>query len=110
MTDPEPQHSVPRAISRKVVLSAVVVAVIASWVVAGIVGAYAWRTGFPNGLRLDSAAGPYLVLSLLASALAALPFTFLQWVDPDQKQRWRSVGGAVGVAGCILFGVLWWMH
>ena len=77
---------------------------------AGIVGTNAWRAGFPNGSRLESAAGLYLVLALLASALAALPFTFLQWVDPDQKQRCRSVGGAVGVPGCILFGVLWWMH
>ena len=99
MTDPEAQPTVPRAIPRRVVLSAVVVAGIASWIVAGIVGANAWRTGFPAGSRVESAAGPYLVLSLLASALAALPFTFLQWVDPDQTQRWRSVGGAVGVAG-----------
>jgi hypothetical protein len=92
------------------VLSAVVVAGIASWVVAGIVGTNAWRTGFPEGSRLESAAGLYLVLSLMASAFAALPFTFLQWVDPDQTQRWRSIGGAVGVAGCALFAVLWFIH
>lgn len=110
MTDPDPQPVAPRPIPRNVVLSAVAVAGVACWVVAGIVGTNAWRAGFPNGSRLESAAGLYLVLALLASALAALPFTFLQWVDPDQKQRWRSVGGAVGVAGCILFGVLWWIH
>lgn len=107
MTDPEPEPTVPRAIPRKVVLSAMVVAGIASWIVAGIVGTDAWRTGFPDGSRLESAAGLYLVLALLTSAFAALPFTFLQWVDPDQKQRWRSMGGAVGVAGCALFLLLW---
>ncbi|MGV8848848.1 MAG: hypothetical protein ACOH16_04795 [Propionibacteriaceae bacterium] len=110
MTDPETQPAVARLIPRRVVLSAVVMAGIASWIVAGIVGANAWRTGFPEGSRLESAAGPYLVLSLLASALAALPFTFLQWVDPDQKQRWRSIGGTVGVTGCALFAVLWLLH
>jgi hypothetical protein len=110
VTDPETQPIVPRAIPRTVVLSAVVVAGIASWVVAGIVGTNAWRTGFLDGSRIESAAGPYLVLALLASALAALPFTFLQWVDPDQTQRWRSIGGTVGVTGCALFAVLWLLH
>ena len=110
MTDPEPRPDLPRAVPRNVVLSAVAVAGIACWVVAGIVGTNAWRAGFPNGPRVETAAGLYLVLALLASAFAALPFTFLQWVDPDQKQRWRSLGGAVGVAGCALFAVLWLIH
>jgi hypothetical protein len=110
VTDPETQPTVPRAIPRTVVLSAVVVAGIASWIAAGIVGTNAWRTGFPDESRLESAAGPYLVLALLASALAALPFTFLQWVDPDQTQRWRSIGGGVGVGGCALFLLLWLIH
>lgn len=110
MTDPETPPTVPRAIPRRVVLSLVVVAAIASWVVAGLVGTNAWRTGFPDGSRIESAAGAYLVLALLASALAALPFTFLQWVDPDQTQRWRSIGGAVGVVGCALFLILWLVH
>lgn len=110
MTDPETQPSVPRAIPRKVVLSLVAVAGVASWIVAGLVGRNAWLTGFPDGSRVESAAGSYLVLALLASALAALPFTFLQWVDPDQTQRWRSIGGAVGVAGCALFLLLWLIH
>lgn len=110
MTDPDPQPVVPRPVPRRVVLSAVVVAGIASWIVAGIVGTNAWRAAFPDGARVESAAGLYLVLSLMASAFAALPFTFLQWVDPDQTQRWRSVGGAVGVAGCALFLVLWLVH
>jgi hypothetical protein len=110
VTDPEPEPTIRRAIPRKVVLSAVVVAGIASWIVTVIVGTSAWRTGFPDGSRVESAAGLYLVLALLTAALAALPFTFLQWVDPDQKQRWRSIGGSVGVAGCAIFGLLWVIH
>lgn len=110
MTDPEPQPSAPRAIPRRVVWTAVAVAGIASWAAAVIAGTTAWRTGLSTGSRLDSAAGAYLVLGLLASAFAALPFTFLQWVVPERTQRWRSLGGAVGVAGCALFGLLWLLH
>lgn len=106
MTEP----SGPRPVPRRVVLAAVVVAGIASWIVAGIVATNAWRTGFSGGARIEAGAGAYLVLALLASALASLPFTFLQWVDPDQRQRWRSVGGAVGVAGCLVFLALWLLH
>lgn len=106
MTDPSPHRPVPR----RVVLAAVIVAGVASWVVAGIVAVNAWRTGFGGGAGTETGAGAYLVLSLLASAFAALPFTFLQWVDPDRKERWRSIGGAVGVAGCLVFLALWLLH
>ena len=98
----------PRAVPRRVVLAGVVVAGLVSWVGAGLVAWNAWHVGFTAGhVRVDTASTGYLVLALLASALAALPFTFLQWVDPDRTKRWQSVGGAVGVAGCAVFLLLW---
>jgi len=109
MSTPEPPVSTgPRAVPRRVVIGGVVVAGVISWGGAGFVTWNAWRTGFQAGhVRIEGAAGLYMVLALLATALAALPFTFLQWVDPEQKQRWRTVGGAIGLAGCGLFLLLW---
>ncbi len=106
MTDPSTHRPVPR----RVVLAAVAGAGVASWVVAAIVAVNAWRTGFGGGVRTEAGAGAYLVLALLASAFVALPFTFLQWVNPDCRDRWRSIGGAVGVAGCLVFLALWLLH
>ena len=81
---------------------------VVSWVGAGLVAWNAWRVGFENGhSRIEAASSTYMVLALLATALAALPFTFLQWVDPEQKPRWRAAGGAIGLVGCGLFLVLW---
>ncbi len=89
-------------------IGGVVVAALVSWTGAGLVAWNAWRVGFENGhSRIEAASYAYLVLALLATALVALPFTFLQWVDPEQKQRWRSAGGAVGLVGCGLFLLLW---
>ncbi|HET7723246.1 MAG TPA: hypothetical protein VFK68_01295 [Propionibacteriaceae bacterium] len=93
---------------RPLVLGGVAVAGLVSWVGAGLVAWNAWHVAFTGGHgRVEAAVSTYLVLALLASALAALPFTFLQWVDPDRTQRWQSVGGAVGVSGCALFLLLW---
>ncbi len=100
----------PRAVPQRVVISGVVLAGAVSWVGAGLVAWTAWQVGFtPGHARVETASSVYLVLALLASALAALPFTFLQWVDPEQKQRWRSVGGGIGLVGCGIFLVLWLM-
>jgi len=109
MSTPEPPVSTgPRAVPRRVVIGGVVVAGLISWGGAGFVTWNAWRTWFQAGhVRIEGAAGLYMVLALLATALAALPFTFLQWVDPEQKQRWRTVGGAIGLVGCGLFLLLW---
>lgn len=108
MESPEPDRPSPRAVPRTVVVGSVVAAALVSWVGAGLVAWNAWHVGFTAGhARVDAASSAYLVLALLASALAALPFTFLQWVDADQKQRWQSVGGAVGVLGCAVFLLLW---
>lgn len=105
--DPEERPAL-RAVPRRVVLGAVVVAGVVSWVGAGLVAWNAWRVGFEaTHHRVETAVTVYTVLSLLATALVALPFTFLQWVDPDQKQRWRTAGGAVGLVGCAIFLVLW---
>jgi hypothetical protein len=111
MSTPEPPVSTgPRAVPRRVVIGGVVLAGLISWGGAGFVTWNAWRTAFQAGhVRIESAAGLYMVLALLATALAALPFTFLQWVDPEQKQRWRTVGGAIGLAGCGLFLLSWLM-
>ncbi len=109
MSAPEPPvPSGPRAVPRRFVIGGVVVAAVISWGGAGFVSWTAWRTAFQAGhVRIESAAGLYMVLALLATALTALPFTFLQWVDPEQKQRWSTVGGAIGLAGCGLFLLLW---
>ena len=111
MITPEPPVPTgPRAVPRRFVIGGVVVAAVISWIGAGFVSWNAWRTAFQDGhVRIDSAAGLYMVFALLATALAALPFTFLQWVDPEQKQRWRTVGGAIGLAGCGLFLLFWLM-
>jgi len=107
-SDPEPGPVAPGAVPRKVVIGGVVAAGVVSWIGAGLVAWNAWRVGFENGhSRIEAASSVYLVLSLLATALVALPFTFLQWVDPEQKQRWRTAGGAVGLVGCGLFLLLW---
>jgi hypothetical protein len=106
--EPETGNQMPRAVPRRVVMTGVVVAALVSWVGAGLVAWTAWRVGFSRGhVRVEAASSVYLVLALLASALAALPFTFLQWVDPEQKQRWQSAGGGVGVVGCAIFLALW---
>jgi Na+/melibiose symporter-like transporter len=109
MSTPEPPVPTgPRAVPRRFVIGGVVVAAVISWIGTGFVSWNAWRTAFQDGhVRIESAAGLYMVLALLATALAALPFTFLQWVDPEQKQRWRTVGGAIGLVGCGLFLLLW---
>jgi len=107
-TQEPPVSTGPRAVPRRVVIGGVAVAGLISWGGAGFVSWNAWRTAFQAGhVRIESAAGLYMVLALLATALAALPFTFLQWVDPEQKQRWRTVGGAIGLVGCGLFLLLW---
>lgn len=106
--DPEPERAAPRAVPRSVVLGGVIAAGVISLVGAGLVAWNAWRVGFEHGhTRIEAAVTGYTVLALLATALAALPFTFLQWVDPEQKQRWRTAGGAVGLVGCGLFLLLW---
>ena len=93
---------------RTVVLGGVIAAAVISLVGAGLVAWNAWRVGFEHGhTRIEASVSGYTVLALLATALAALPFTFLQWVDPEQKQRWRTAGGAVGLVGCGLFLLLW---
>lgn len=108
MESPEPERPSRRAVPRTVVLASVVSGGLVSWVGAGLVAWNAWHVGFTAGhVRVDAASSAYLVLALLASALAALPFTFLQWVDAERKQRWQSVGGAVGVLGCAVFLLLW---
>lgn len=111
MSTPEPvpdPYPVRRGVPRAVVLTAVIAAGVASLVGAGLIAWNAWGVGFENGhSRIEAAVSGYTVLSLLATALAALPFTFLQWVDPDQKQRWRTAGGAVGLIGCGIFLLLW---
>ena len=105
--DPE-GRPVARAVPRRVVLGGVVAAGAVSWIGAGLVAWNAWRVGFDaTHHRVESAVSVYTVLSLLATALVALPFTFLQWVDPEQRQRWRTAGGAVGLVGCGLFLLLW---
>jgi hypothetical protein len=97
-----------RAVPRAVVVGGVVAAGAVSWIGAGLVAWNAWRAGFVNGhSRVEAASTVYLVLALLSTALVALPFTFLQWVDPEQKQRWRTAGGAVGLVGCGIFLLLW---
>lgn len=104
----EPERAAPHAVPRGIVLGGVIAAGVISLVGAGLVAWNAWRVGFENGhSRIEAAVGVYTVLALLATALVALPFTFLQWVDPDQKQRWRTAGGAVGLVGCALFLLLW---
>ena len=106
--DPEPERVPARAVPRKVVLAGVVAAGVVSWIGAGLVAWNAWRVGFETGHhRVEAEVSVYTVLALLTTALVALPFTFLQWVDPDQKQRWRSAGGGVGLVGCALFLLLW---
>lgn len=108
ISEPEPGPVAPRAVPRRIVLGGVVAAGVVSWVGAGLVAWNAWHVGFEHGhTRIEAAVSVYVVLALLATALVALPFTFLQWVDPDQKQRWRTVGGAVGLVGCGLFLLLW---
>jgi hypothetical protein len=107
-SDPEPTRPAPRAVPRRLVIGGVIVAGVVSWIGAGLVAWNAWRVGFENGhSRIEAASAVYVVLALLSTALVALPFTFLQWVDPEQKQRWRTVGGAVGLVGCGLFLLLW---
>ena len=97
-----------RAVPRAVVVGGVVAAGAVSWIGAGLVAWNAWRVGFETGHhRVEAEVSVYTVLALLTTALVALPFTFLQWVDPDQKQRWRSAGGGVGLVGCALFLLLW---
>ena len=104
----EPERDAPRAVPRTIVLGGVIAAGVVSLVGAGLVAWNAWHVGFEHGhSRIETAVGVYTVLALLATALVALPFTFLQWVDPDQKQRWRTAGGAVGLVGCGLFFLLW---
>jgi hypothetical protein len=106
--DPKPERAAPRPVPRTVVLGGVIAAAVISLVGAGLVAWNAWRVGFEHGhTRIEAAVSGYTVLALLATALAALPFTFLQWVDPEQKQRWRTAGGAVGLVGCGLFLLLW---
>lgn len=100
-------HS-PRAVPRNVILGGVIAAGVISWIGAVLVAWNAWRAGFVNGhTRIEAAAYSYGLLALLATALVALPFTFLQWVDQDHKQKWSSVGGAVGLVGCGLFFLAW---
>ena len=107
-TDPKPERAAPRPVPRTVVLGGVIAAAVICLVGAGLVAWNAWRVGFEHGhTRIEAAVSGYTVLALLATALAALPFTFLQWVDPEQKQRWRTAGGAVGLVGCGLFLLLW---
>jgi len=97
-----------RAVPRTVVIVGVAAASLVSWVGAGLVAWNAWHVGFLNGHhRVEAASGGYLVLALLATALAALPFTFLQWVAPRLKDRWRSAGRAVGLVGAAVFLLLW---
>lgn len=104
----EPERPAPHAVPHGIVLGGVIAAGVVSLVGAGLVAWNAWRVGFEHGhSRIEAAVGVYTVLALLATALVALPFTFLQWVDPDQKQRWRTAGGAVGLVGCALFLLLW---
>src|SRR5665647_2696476 len=83
MSTPEPPVSTgPRAVPRRVVIGGVVVAGVISWGGAGFVTWNAWRTAFQAGhVRIESAAGLYMVLALLATALAALP------------ERWRGEQG-----------------
>jgi hypothetical protein len=88
-------------------MGAVIAAAAVSWLGAALVTWNAWRVGFDGHTRIEAASSTYLVLALLATALAALPFTFLQWVEPEQRQRWRTAGGAVGLVGCGLFLLLW---
>jgi drug/metabolite transporter superfamily protein YnfA len=86
----------------------VVAAGVVSWIGAALVAWNAWRVGFQHGhTRIEAASAVYLVLALLSTALVALPFTFLQWVDPGSKERWRSAGGAIGLVGCAIFLLLW---
>ena len=104
----EPERAAPRAVPRRILLGGVIAAGVVSLVGAGLAAWNAWRVGFEHGhSRIEAAVAVYTVLALLATALVALPFTFLQWVDPAGKQRWRTAGGAVGLVGCGLFLLLW---
>jgi hypothetical protein len=106
--DPEQERPTQRAVPRRLVLGGVVAAGVISWIGAGLVAWNAWHVGFENGHhRIEASVYVYAVLALLATALVALPFTFLQWVDPEQRQRWRTAGGAVGLAGCGIFLLVW---
>lgn len=100
----------PGPVPRAVVLAGVAAAGTLSWVIAVVAAVTGWRAAFVGGSRHEDAAGFYLMLSLLAAALFALPATFLQWLDPDHRDRWRRVGVAVGVSACVVFALAWWLH
>ena len=106
-----PEKPVRRAIPQRFVLVGVGLAGIVSWVLAGSAAVRAWTSAFPaDGGRVDSFGTQYAVLALLCAALLSLPFTFLQWAAPERRERWRSIGGGLGVAVCIGFWIVWAVH